>query len=333
MLDFPLIFREIAREKVWGGKRMTEFLDKKFPADARIGESWEISDVEGEASVVRFGPMKGRTLRELHRDYSEELLGAELAARYPDHFPLLIKILDTSEALSVQVHPSDEDIARLGIDGAGKMEAWHVLHAEPGATMVHGLAQGVTREKFERLLSEGRVEESLRCFLVKRGDTIFCPPGTVHAIGAGVTLYEIQQTSDTTYRLFDWDRPQDPENPRELHIEESLAVMNFHRQPAMRQRPELIDDGDPSRESLVSCDMFDIERWRFSSEQKIEDFDGTMEILCITAGRGKIAAGGESIKVGQGSTVLIPAAAKSWQASPRGGLEMLHVTIPAIQND
>lgn len=332
MLDFPLIFREIAQEKVWGGKRMAEFLDKKFPAGTRIGESWEISDVEGESSVVRFGPMKGRSLRELHRDHGEELLGAELAAQHRDRFPLLIKILDTSEALSVQVHPSDEDVKRLGVAGAGKMESWHILHAEPGATMVHGLAPGVTREKFEQLLAEGKTEEALRCFLVKKGDSIFCPPGTVHAIGAGVTLYEIQQTSDTTYRLYDWDRSQDPKNPRQLHIEESLAVMKFDRQPAMRQRPELIDDGDPRRESLVSCDKFDIERWRFTEARTIEEFSETMEILCVTDGRGEIEAGGQSIKVRQGSTALIPAAAKSWKASPRGGIELLHVTVPIEEN-
>jgi mannose-6-phosphate isomerase len=332
----PLRFREIPKRKVWaraGGLRAVA--GKDFPAGEKIGESWEIADYGRDVSVVAAGPLAGKTLRDLVRQQGVPLMGRALHQKHPRQFPLLLKLIDAGARLSVQVHPSDEAMRRLGRREPGKVEAWYVLHAEPGAVMYHGLLDGVTRDDFKQRLKEGAVERALRRFLVQAGDVIFCPPGTVHAVGAGLVLVEIQQASDTTLRLFDWHRPQSPESPRPLHIRESLEVIQFGRQPPEKIRPQPVAGWEWRREKLIACDKFEMELWGFTRPAAMtrhaaggtsEGPGAGFEILTCVGGRGTVSAGGLALSLKRGDSVLVPAEADSWAASPEPELALLHIT-------
>ena len=194
--------------------------------------------------------------------------------------------------------------------------------------MFHGLWDWVTREEFQRMVDADTVERAVRCVPVRPGDTLFCPAGTVHAIGAGVTLFEIQQSSDTTFRVFDWHRPQDPANPRPLHLEESMRVINFDRQPPQRQEPETLAASPFQRERLVACEKFEVQRWTLDTDQQIEAEPHRFEILCIVSGSGTISAGGETLSLKPGDSILLPAAVAQWGLSTPGALSLLRVTVP-----
>jgi len=383
LLNIPLRFREIPKKKVWGGTRLRTIAGKDFPEGEKIGESWEISDYRHDVSAVLDGPLAGSTLRDLAQKHGVELMGAEVSRRCTRHFPILVKLIDTDDVLSVQVHPSEDDIKQLGArsaslrpqtevsgetqrsaaarikgDRVAKIEAWYILHAEPGAVMYQGLHGGITRETFRHKLANGSVEEALRRFEVQAGDVIFCPPGTVHAIGAGLTLIEIQQTSDTTFRLFDWNRPHSPESPRPLHIKESLAVIRFGRQPTRKAHPAIIEHSPWKRERLVKCERFLIERWSFVKRTVVDKAtlsrsmsaapspsvspghsicgrreaqracagESCFEILCCVSGRGTVSAGGQTLPLTLGASILMPAAVHSWTVQPDPQLSILHVT-------
>ena len=327
MLAVPLQFHSIPKVKVWGADRLRTIAHKPFPPGEKVGESWEISDHGRDVSVVASGALAGRSLRDLLKENAEALMGPLLAAQFGTCFPLLLKLLDTSAALSVQVHPSDEQARRMRLDDCGKTEAWYVLHAEPGAVMFHGLWEGTGRGDFERMVAEDSVERAIRCFPVRPGDAIFCPAGTVHAIGAGLSLFEIQQSSDTTFRVFDWHRPDDPANPRPLHIEQALEVIRFGEQPPPRCTPAVVAIEPFRRESLVCCEKFSIEQWRFERPARVRT-PGRFELLSVVEGEGSIAAGGESVALRRGDSVLIPAAAPSWDVAPAGALTLLRVVVP-----
>ena len=226
-LDQPLFFQPLFVERVWGGNRLGELFDKSLPPNKVIGESWELSDRPNEQTAAAGGPFDGWTLRKLMERAPEELLGEALAARRPPFFPLLIKFIDAGQDLSVQVHPDDEDCRKLGLADRGKTECWVVLHADPGSRINRGLKPGVTREAFEQALKAGRVAETLHYFPARPGDVIAIPPGMVHAIGAGIVLAEIQQNSDLTFRVHDYDRKGLDGKPRALHLPQSLAVIRF----------------------------------------------------------------------------------------------------------
>jgi len=328
VLGVPLKFKEIPKGKVWGDERLRTLFGKPFPAGVHIGESWEVSAHGEDVSVVAEGPLEGRTLADLAAEDPPALLGG-LSTRKGGAFPLLIKLLDTRSALSVQVHPSDELAREMGVDDAGKTEAWHVLHADPGAVMFHGLQHGVDREAFEQMIRDDRVERALRCFPVRPGDTIFCPAGTVHAIGAGLTLFEIQQSSDTTFRVFDWGRLEDPANPRPLHIEESLRAINFGDQPPRYMEPEQVPVASGECERLVVCPKFEIQRWRFAGRTSVAAPD-SFEILCIAAGACVVSAGGESLRLKASDSVLFPAVVREWAVAPEPEVVALRVTVPDL---
>jgi mannose-6-phosphate isomerase len=213
---YPLTFQPIFKERVWGGRNLERLYRKALPANTPIGESWEITDRPEGVSVIANGSLAGKDLRWLMANQREELLGKTDAER----FPLLIKILDCQETLSVQVHPPAGVAAKLG--GEPKTEMWHIADATPEAVLYVGLRRGVTREEFERRIGDGTVAEALHRIAVKKDDVMFLPSGRVHAIGAGNVIFEIQQNSDTTYRVFDWNRVGLDGKPRELHVKESL---------------------------------------------------------------------------------------------------------------
>jgi mannose-6-phosphate isomerase len=222
---YPLTFQPIFQERVWGGREIERLYGKKLPAGAPIGESWEICDRPGNVSVIDNGPLAGKDLRWLMENHATELLGkAKPAAGI--RFPLLCKILDAREKLSLQVHPPANKAAELG--GEPKTEAWFIADAVPGAELYVGLKRGVTRTIFEQKIRDGSVAECFHRLPAKAGDAMFLPSGRVHAIGAGLVIFEIQQNSDTTYRVFDWNRVGLDGKPRELHVPESLASIDFN---------------------------------------------------------------------------------------------------------
>ena len=219
---YPLTFQPRFKERVWGGRRLEALYGKHLPPHLPIGESWEISDRPGDESVIANGPLAGRTLRDLMRDRGADILG-NAAPAADGRFPLLCKLLDARQKLSLQVHPPD----RAKHLGDPKTEMWYIADAEPGAELFVGLKRGVTRTSFEQAIAAGRVAESFHRVDVKRGDAMFLPSGRVHAIGAGLVIFEIQQNSDTTFRVHDWDRVGLDGKPRELHVPQSLESIDF----------------------------------------------------------------------------------------------------------
>src|SRR5947209_8560483 len=232
---YPLRFEPIFKPAIWGGRRLAEMFPDA-PAEGPIGEAWVLSDQGDDVSVVADGPLAGTTLRELMRDRRRDLLGPSLA--HHETFPLLFKIIDARESLSVQVHPNDELAQSLAGVPRGKTEAWVVLHSEPGSRIYAGLKEGVNRPRLERAIADATLAECLHSFEPTIGDCVYLPAGTVHALGAGITVFEVQQTCDTTYRLFDWNRVDATTGrPRDLHIEKALACIDFTRGPVQPAEP------------------------------------------------------------------------------------------------
>ncbi|MBI2505681.1 MAG: class I mannose-6-phosphate isomerase [Candidatus Latescibacteria bacterium] len=227
-LPAVLPMRPYLREVVWGGRRLGECYHKDLPADKPIGESLEVSALPGMESEVANGPLAGWSLARVMGAFGAELVGEPVWERYGGDFPLLIKLLDPREDLSIQVHPDDQYAQEQGLGKWGKMEAWYVLHSEEGR-IAHGLRAGVGRRELEAAIAGGRVEEAVEFFPVHPGQVVFSPPGTVHALCRGVVVYEVQQSSDLTFRLYDYKRPGLDGRPRQLHIAQGLEVIDFGR--------------------------------------------------------------------------------------------------------
>jgi mannose-6-phosphate isomerase len=221
---YPFKFHPIFKERVWGGRKLEELYGKPLPPGKPIGESWEISDRPGDISVIADGPLAGKNLHWLMEHHGRELLGPSAACG--GRFPLLVKILDAREKLSLQVHPPAHKAAALG--GEPKTEMWYIADALPGAELYVGLRRGITRAEFERKTKLGTVEDCFHRVPVKRGDVMFLPSGRVHAIGSGLVIFEIQQNSDTTYRVHDWNRLGLDGKPREMHVAQSLESIDFN---------------------------------------------------------------------------------------------------------
>lgn len=219
MIPSVLRFQPIYKEKVWGGRKLETVLNRKIP-DGNIGETWEVSDYGEDRSTIQDGPWEGKEFRRYYKMYPREILGSGMEGL---PFPLLVKIIDAKEKLSVQVHPNDDYTRKKDPKNSGKMEAWIVLHADPGAELVVGFSKKMDRDSYSKLISENKAESVLQSISVKPGDAFLLEPGTVHAIGAGVMLLEIQQSSDSTYRVYDYGRP------RELHMDKALDVLNFKK--------------------------------------------------------------------------------------------------------
>lgn len=219
MIPSILRFQPIYKDKIWGGQKLETFLGRKIPS-GEIGESWELSDYLEDRSLIQDGPWKGRDFRSIYKMYPREVLGSGMEGL---PFPILLKIIDAKEKLSVQVHPSDDYARKNDPKSSGKKEAWIVIHADPGASLIVGFSKDMDREAYAKLINENKAESVLQSVPVKPGDAFILEPGTVHAIGAGVMLLEIQQSSDSTYRVYDYGRP------RELHLERALDVLNFKK--------------------------------------------------------------------------------------------------------
>ncbi len=310
----PLVFESLAMERVWGGRRLETVLGKNLPPGAPVGEMWEIVDRADAQSVVHGGPLAGRTLNQLWTEERAEIFGAAYTSFGSERFPLLIKLLDARDRLSVQVHPPAHLAAAL--HGEPKTEMWFFLDCLPGASVFAGLKNGVTRSDFERALGQGEVEQTLHRIPVHSGQSIFIPSGRLHAIGEGCLIIEVQQNSDTTFRVFDWNRSGLDGNPRTLHIEESLASIDFEDfEPSLANS----DDG-----IVAGCEHFLVERWELGQPRTALDRD-TFAIFGVVAGQ--VGCGGQVFD--QGSFFLVPASSGGATIDPVGGpATALRITLP-----
>lgn len=298
---YPLRFEPTFRRYLWGGRRLETVLHKPIGGGDDYAESWEIVDHGDDQSVVAAGPLAGATLHQLVTHHGEQLLGN--SKRF-DQFPLLFKFLDCNRNLSVQVHPDDAAGALLDPPDLGKTEAWVILHADPGALVYAGLKEGVDRQMLERAVSDRRMESCLHRFEPQAGDCIFIPAGTVHALGEGLLVAEIQQASDTTFRLFDWNRVGADGKSRELHIEAGMAVIDFDRGPVAVQAPQETDQASVQR--LVECDKFILERRTLSGNGEIAT-RGRFHILAVLSGQISLGGDPSDKPLSAGQTALVPA--------------------------
>jgi mannose-6-phosphate isomerase len=302
---YPLRFKPLPREMIWGGNNLNKKFNKDFPSGVKIGESWEISGITGNISVVDNGYLKGNNLEELIEVYMGDLVGEKVFKRFGLEFPLLIKFIDACETLSVQVHPDDEVAARHNA-ARGKTEMWYVLEAEPGSELISGFKGEVTSGLFLEKLESGKLMEILNTEKVTEGDVFFIPAGRVHAIGGGIILAEIQQSSDSTYRIYDWDRPGPDGKQRELHIEKALEAIDFQAGKAHRARPG-IKDNTPV--TLADCEYFttNLLQVKGTVERDYSLPDSFIIYIC-TNGEFLLEWANGKMTVKKGDTVMIPAA-------------------------
>lgn len=319
---YPIRFRPILRRYLWGGRRLESSLGKSLPPGNDWAESWEISDHGTDQSIVEFGPLAGTTLHELVTRYGLDLLG-----RHHPHptFPLLLKFLDAAQTLSVQVHPDDAIAARLDPPDAGKTEAWVVIDAVPGSLIYAGLKPGIDRDRLLAAIRHGKCDDCLNVFPASPGDCILLPARTVHALGAGIVVAEIQQSSDTTFRLFDWNRLAPDGRPRPLHIEKGLDVIDFSRGPVMPSRPQPTDRPQVTR--LVECDKFVWDRWNFDSALSASG-DDRCHILTVLQGAVRIEGDPADSILPRGGSALLPASSGTVQLSPQGRTVLLDAYLP-----
>ena len=308
---YPLRFRLLVRRYLWGNRRLETVLGKPLDPGNDYAESWEVADHGADQSIVDQGPLAGTTLGELVRQRGPELLGCH----HPQPtFPLLVKFLDAAQALSVQVHPNDEQAARLDPPDLGKTEAWYILSADPGSVIYAGLRPGVDRQQLADAIRQGTCGKLLHQFEPKAGDCLFVPAGTVHALGAGLLVAEVQQSSDTTFRLFDWNRVGPDGKPRPLHVEQGLAAIDFQRGPVDPVTPLPTDRPWVSR--LVACEKFVMDRWSFDQPQTIRG-DDRFHIVCVLHGAVRIGGDPQKVPLSKGGTALLPASLGSVRLVPQ----------------
>ncbi|MGD0207396.1 MAG: type I phosphomannose isomerase catalytic subunit [Verrucomicrobiota bacterium] len=318
---YPLTFHPISKERVWGGREMERLFGKKLPAGKLIGESWEISDRPGDVSVIANGPLAGKNLRWLMENHRAELLGDAKPAN-ENRFPLLCKILDAREKLSLQVHPPAHKAAELG--GEPKTEMWFIADAAPGAELFVGLKRGVTRAEFEKKIETGEVAECFHRVPVRAGDAMFLPSGRVHAIGAGIVIFEIQQNSDTTYRVFDWNRMGLDDQPRELHVAQSLASIDFNDfEPALVQSKPT--GNEVKVRSLVNDPLFKVESLEMKSGAGKNLKPRKLQIVATLSGLLEIQSGSASAKLSAGQFSLIPASLERTEVLAKSDAALLRV--------
>ena len=303
---YPFTFQPIFKERIWGGREIQRLYGKNLPSGKVIGESWEISDRPGDASVISNGPLAGKDLRWLMENHARELLGGvEPAAA--NRFPLLCKILDAREKLSLQVHPPAGRAAEL--HGEPKTEMWFIADAAPGAELYAGLKRGVTRAGFEMKIEGGNVAECFHRIPVKAGDTMFLPSGRVHAIGAGLVIFEIQQNSDTTYRVFDWNRVGLDGKPRELHLPESLTSIDFNDFEPGLVETRFVEGPNFDVRDLVEDPLFVVREMTVKTSKVIQLGNSLLRIIAVAKGLATICSdgGGQAVQLQSGQFCLLPA--------------------------
>lgn len=321
---YPLKFRTDVRGRVWGGRRLGEVLNKTLPADVPIGESWEVYG----GSVVSEGPHTNKTVDELRTELGEALMGIGVRTGPDDAFPLLFKYIDAADVLSVQVHPDDLYATEREHYPYGKTEAWYVISADPGAQLVHGWKRPTTREEVEQAVADNRLEELLNYVDVEPGDVIHVPARTVHAIGGGILLGEIQENSDITYRLYDWGRVGLDGKPRELHVGPSLDVLEYgltesHKQAGL----ETSQDGITFKH-LVECGYFVMNSIEGSEDFGVVATDSSFKLLSSLNSSVEIEWTSGTTRLEKGETALLPAALGAWRVHATQPYKLLYMYVP-----
>lgn len=320
---YPLRFEPIYKSALWGGRRLGELLEQPLPGDDPIGEAWVLSDQGHNCSRIAEGPLQGRTLRELLESDADRILG-----RDENRFPLLLKFIDARQALSVQVHPDDRHTHLLPPGERGKTEAWMVLDAEPGSQIYAGLKPGVGPKELREALRSGTAADCLHAFEPRPGDCLFIPAGTIHALGAGLVIFEVQQSSNVTFRLYDWDRVDARTGqPRQLHIEASLECIDFELGP----RQPVVAHSQPMapglREELVSCAHFTLDRLH-GSESFLIGGAASCRILVGITGQAELEHDGATYPIRKGDVMLLPAEVGTCRCRPIGTATLLECSLP-----
>ena len=321
-LLYPLRFEPLFRRYLWGGRKLGTLLGKPIGEGNDYAESWEVVDRGADQSRVAAGPLAGTLLGDLVRDRGAELLGRHHPLPV---FPLLLKFLDCEKTLSVQVHPDDKMAARLNPPDLGKTEAWVVLTAEPGSFIYAGLKRGFDRAALEREVQRGTCDLCLHRFQPQPGDCLFLPAGTVHALGAGLMITEIQQSSDATFRLFDWNRVGPDGMPRPLHVRQALEAIDYRRGSVDPLLPKQTER--PHVERLVTCEKFVLDRWRFDQAEMI---GGDERFHLVVVLEGAVQVGGdptaEPLEIGQ--SMLLPAGLGKCLLTPTKRATLLDIYLP-----
>jgi mannose-6-phosphate isomerase len=324
---YPLRFDPICQYRLWGGRRLADWIDRPLPGEGPIGEAWLLSDRKDNPSRVSDGPLKGQTIAELILQSPPFMLGT-LAARF-ERFPLLLKYLDVAAMLSVQVHPSDSQPDLIPAGETGKTEGWVVLEAEPGSRIYAGLKPGVTADDL-RTLSRTTVDDCLASFSPAVGQSVLVKAGTVHSLGCGVVVLEVQQNSDITFRLYDWDHI-DPKlhGPRPLQIAQALRCIDMDQGIIRPVTQNVEPTRSVRKERLLDCPQFRV--WRISGAEAcaVGMVDAPSVLVCVR-GKGEIEHGNRAYGMINGAVILLPAAAGVCRFHPQGDAELLEILVPAV---
>ena len=319
----PLFFEPILKRIRWGGRRLGTELGKPIGPETDYAESWEVSDHGEDQSIVVNGEYAGWTLQKLVAERNQDLFGRHAGRK---QFPLLVKFLDANDRLSVQVHPNDEQAKHYDPLENGKTEAWVIVHAEPDSKLYVGLQNGIGPDQLAQHLQAGTVEEILHTVSVQPGDCVFIPAGTIHAIGEGIVLAEIQQSSDLTFRLYDWGRLGADGKPREIHIDSAVHCTNFDMGPVDPVQPIESQSGPHRIEDLVQNDHFVMRRHTITAGNRGQFItDDRFHVFCVLAGSGELASGP---KLNLGTTFLVPASCADIEIAAASELTLLEAFLP-----
>lgn len=318
---YPLIFEPILKDRIWGGRKLETDLGKQnLPTDT-TGESWELSAVPGDVSVISAGVYKGKPLSQLLTDFPEEILGTKIHEKFGTQFPLLFKFLDAKDDLSIQVHPNDE-LARKRHNSFGKTEMWYVMQADEGARIIVGFKEKSSPEEYLDHLKHKNLIEILNEVEVKKGDVFFLETGTIHAIGAGIVIAEIQQTSDITYRIYDWERTDAQGKSRELHVEQALDAMNYNTTDTKKEYTEVQNTGN----IMVDCPYFTTGYFPLSGKAELEKDGKSFTVYICTEGNYSFTAGEKSYNFKKGDTILVPAALRVFNLEGEATLLEIYIS-------
>jgi mannose-6-phosphate isomerase len=300
---YPLVFEPILKDRIWGGTKLETYLGKHDLPTQTTGESWELSAVKGDVSIVKEGPYKGMPLSDLLEQFPQELMGTKVHRQFGTQFPLLFKFLDARDDLSIQVHPNDE-LAKKRHNSFGKTEMWYVMQADEGSRIIVGFKHKSGPEEYLQHLENKNLIEILNEVEVKKGDVFFLETGTIHAIGAGIVIAEIQQTSDITYRIYDWDRVDAQGKSRELHVQQALDAMNYNTTETQKHYTAL---GNKSN-IMVDCPYFTTSFLPLNGSTGMSKDGSSFTVYICTEGEFALEAGGKKHNFKKGDTVLVPAA-------------------------
>jgi mannose-6-phosphate isomerase len=322
---YPLRFEPIYQHRLWGGRHLADLLTEPLPSGP-IGEAWLLSDRDDHASQVADGPLKGETIGQLLKHFREQMLG-KLAHRF-QRFPLLLKFLDAHEMVSVQVHPTKANTNLLPAGETAKTEAWVVLEAGTKSRIFAGLKSGTSADNLQRAIANGTVADQIACFTPKPGDAVFLRAGTVHSLGGDIVVFEIQQNSDVTFRLYDWGHVDTKTGrPRALQIEQAMACIDFAEGPVGRVAPEVESTTPVTREKLFDCEHFRLWRVRGESPFTVGAADLPRVLVCIE-GAGQVEHGDDTYAAGKGDVFLLPAVTGACTFRPRGAVNLLEIALP-----